>query len=376
MDFVASHIHLVESLRDFPSLIGKQLFDLTRKHGMFFDDDRQIKAAQLFCNAYKEEVLCELNLHGSYLAVNQCLHVLLEFHHLVKLDVSDCDLGDDHQYLLHIGGMPCLECLKLRENHLSDIGIQKLTTKLRVFGTGPSKLKYLDLSGNPKLTDRCVIYLFIFKMLDFLDLSASKLTCEGGISKLERNTTLRRVKIQNRIADEVKVETCGWAEALMAEWIMMYTQHKTVKTKNPYKKYKIMKVDHNSMEISQQDKVNDFPVIQFASRNHPLFDDEIDVTDVSKCHDKKLDRLRLRGRNSKMRRNTSKAMLSGDVDIADLILHPSSDMKDSMGNLCGHSGMKLVDGTSSDRKMNEELSDEEMNLLHSYLVPANKSQKL
>ncbi|XP_077981907.1 leucine-rich repeat-containing protein 42-like [Glandiceps talaboti] len=268
MDFVARHIELVESLVDFPDVIGKPLFELTQKHKVFLDGSRQVRALQLFCEAYNQDVLDGLNLSGRYLALNQCLHLLLQFNSIIKLDVSRCELGDDHEFLLHIGSIPSLETLNLSENSLSDVGIRKMTTKLRVFGTGPSNLTHLNLSCNPKLSDRCVGYLLVFKYLQFLDMSGCNITHERGIAKLERQTSLVYNRSQCHIQiDKCEVKTSGWATSVITEWIHLYTQKKSTNISNhPFTQYKKMKIKTELKDLVQNQQVKKFPLLQFTSK--------------------------------------------------------------------------------------------------------------
>lgn len=104
--FVAININLVDSLVDFPEVVGKSLFDAVVASGSV---DKPSSSAstilQLFTDAYQEAVLDKLSFKGVHQVITPNLELWQSFSYLKKLDVADCKLGDHHELLSSIGQM-------------------------------------------------------------------------------------------------------------------------------------------------------------------------------------------------------------------------------------------------------------------------------
>lgn len=106
IEFVAQNLILVDSFFGLPDIIGKDIFKSAEDYGKF--DGTSVTFHQemaLFTEEYREEVLYQLNVSGCHLGVNYFLESLMLFTDLVRVDLSACGLGDDHEILHHIGSM-------------------------------------------------------------------------------------------------------------------------------------------------------------------------------------------------------------------------------------------------------------------------------
>ena len=77
-----------------------------------------------------------------------------------------------------------LECLYLKDNCLTDNGLNTWSLPHRMLNTGPEFLKTLDLSCNPSLTDSCLKSLLKFSHLKCLNLSGCSVSLAPGIARI------------------------------------------------------------------------------------------------------------------------------------------------------------------------------------------------
>ena len=96
--FVSDNLHLVESLVGFPELVGELLFEAASSRNKF----KEIKSMNLFSEAYGTCVLSEVRI-GSQTFLDKILGSFHGLHLLVKLDLSGCQIGDNHEMLKVIG---------------------------------------------------------------------------------------------------------------------------------------------------------------------------------------------------------------------------------------------------------------------------------
>ncbi|XP_055956167.1 leucine-rich repeat-containing protein 42 [Patella vulgata] len=171
--YVAANLHLVESLLYFPDVVGVEIFNEALKLREFKGRDKEcLLKLKLFCEAYENLMLISLSLPGSHLCLNNYFEHLSLFEHLEELDVSSNGLGDDHDVLHHISHLKWLRTLCLRNNCLSNDGLRKLTSPLRMLHQGPLDLHNLDLTENPEISSKGVKYLKCFQNLQILILSS------------------------------------------------------------------------------------------------------------------------------------------------------------------------------------------------------------
>ncbi|XP_077189781.1 leucine-rich repeat-containing protein 42 [Paroedura picta] len=220
LSYIADNIHHVDSLIGFPEQIGEKLFHAADARQKFTEPRTGLRALQKFTDAYGSLVLQILCLKDRYLVISEKLEEIKSFRDLTCLDLSCCKLGDDHELLEHITKetLSSLIRLLLKDNCLSDAGLRKMTAPVRVMKRGLENLSVLDLSCNPRITNKGVGFLLSFKKLNYLDLSGS------GIE--DPMAAIQRIQIQIGLSySEVPLKefdhnckTEGWAEHTVLQW--------------------------------------------------------------------------------------------------------------------------------------------------------------
>nr|Q0V9Y8.2 RecName: Full=Leucine-rich repeat-containing protein 42 [Xenopus tropicalis] len=221
LDLITDNIHYVDSLMGFPDQIAEKLFTAAEAKHKFFTPCNGVMALRKFTEAYGDLVLSSLCLRGRYLLISERLEEIKSFQCLRSLDLSCCKLGDEHELLEHLSSDPMssLTELYLKDNCFSDTGIRKMTASLRVLGKGLDALKVLDLSSNPGITDRGVLFLFGFKLLQFLDLSDTSIQDRSRtVKKIETKIGLVLSKKPIIQFEHRNCRTQGWAEQLLDQW--------------------------------------------------------------------------------------------------------------------------------------------------------------
>nr|XP_006822679.1 PREDICTED: leucine-rich repeat-containing protein 42-like [Saccoglossus kowalevskii] len=140
-----------------------------------------------------------------------------------------------------------------------------------MFHTGPVNLRYLSLSGNPQLSDHVVGFLLVFKKLEFLDISGTRISVDVGIANLERETDLRYLRCDQAVEiEEMKTLTCGWAASVVSDWIQcsLNKQRKPQTAGNAFAKYKRSKISDELKKFMPQRQTTVIKTtMQLASRD-------------------------------------------------------------------------------------------------------------
>ncbi|XP_064624968.1 leucine-rich repeat-containing protein 42-like [Lineus longissimus] len=214
--YVAENVLLVDSFVGFPDDVGRKIFASCESKKVFDClESKSIGAMTLFDEAYCDAVLPSLDLTGCHRALGIHLEHFVIFTHLVEVDLTSCKLGDDHDMLSYLATLTCLTCLGLADNALTDDGVQRLTAPLRMFGKGPTSLRYLILSGNSTITKRVVRYLKCFKDLQHLDLSGTSLTI-ADLPFLYDSLKMTLSKLTSTKYPLCSTE--GWAANIVDKW--------------------------------------------------------------------------------------------------------------------------------------------------------------
>lgn len=102
--YVSANVQSVESLVGFPDTIGEKIFSTVRNRRILqaFTDHDCALVLRKFDEAYGSLLLEELTVRNLPV-LEQHVESLTAFCHITKLDVTGCALGDNHDYLLHIG---------------------------------------------------------------------------------------------------------------------------------------------------------------------------------------------------------------------------------------------------------------------------------
>ena len=101
--FVADNLHLVETFIGIPDELGKPIFQTAVKGNNFSELGKKTKQwSTLFTEAYQELFLSALRI-TSHDFLNHLMDGFCGLHHLSKLDLNGCNVGDDHQIIKLIG---------------------------------------------------------------------------------------------------------------------------------------------------------------------------------------------------------------------------------------------------------------------------------
>jgi len=102
--YVSTNVQNIDSLVGFPDMIGEKIFISVQNQRilqMFSDHDCAL-VFRMFDKAYGSLLLEELSVK-SLAVLEQHIESFCAFSRITKLDVTGCTLGDNHDYLLHIG---------------------------------------------------------------------------------------------------------------------------------------------------------------------------------------------------------------------------------------------------------------------------------
>ncbi|XP_032074964.1 leucine-rich repeat-containing protein 42 [Thamnophis elegans] len=221
LSYIADNINHVDSLNDFPEQIAEKLFYAADARQKFMESKTGLCALQTFTNAYGCLVLQKLCLRNGSLIISEKLEEIKSFQGLTYLDLSCCKLGDDHELLEHVTNesLSSLTHLLLKDNCLSDIGLRRMTARVRVMKRGLENLSVLDLSYNPGITNKGVRCLRPFKKLNYLDLSGTGLrVTKEVIDQIQMLIELVHSKIPLKEFDHSSCKTEGWAEQVILQW--------------------------------------------------------------------------------------------------------------------------------------------------------------
>ncbi|XP_029309927.1 leucine-rich repeat-containing protein 42 isoform X2 [Cottoperca gobio] len=218
--FVADNINHVDSLVGFPEQIGDRLFAAAEENRVFLNEDISSKALQLFNDAYGEMVLGSLCLRNRFPLLHERMDEIKTFHSLKSLDLFGCRLGDDHEIFQHLtsSSLASLVQLFIGGNSLSDVGLQRFTTPIRMLRKGLDCLQLLDVSYNP-ISARALRYLTCFPKLENLDVSGTSLKLGTGL-KTTIWDLLGLIYSENPLDcfDHSRCKTEGWAEQVVNQW--------------------------------------------------------------------------------------------------------------------------------------------------------------
>ena len=208
MDLLSHYTHLFESLVDFPLDFGKEIFDKSIKH-LLSDNENSKRSLEIFSEAYPSEFLPTCKLARCLPLLNNyelCLPALLS--QVVKLEIIDSNIDDDHDILEAVVNLHNLQELSLSSNDLTDAGLKRLV--LPSLGRKKlSRLSHLDISFN-KLNEKAVRRLKVMPCLDTIVLGECDLS---NLVQILQPTYLKRPC--PRLS---KVETAGFGAALLEQW--------------------------------------------------------------------------------------------------------------------------------------------------------------
>lgn len=219
--FVADNIHHVDSLVGFPEQIGDRLFVAAEENRVFLNPDVSQKALKLFGDAYGDLVLRSLCLRNRFPLLHERIAEIKTFRSLKTLDLFGCRLGDDNELFKHITSTSLASSLTqlfIGGNHLSDVGLQRLTAPIRMMKNGLDSLELLDVSYNP-ISELALRYLKCLPKLVRLDASGTNMKLGTGLKATMWNLLglIHSEKPLNAF-DHSGCKTEGWAEQVVNQW--------------------------------------------------------------------------------------------------------------------------------------------------------------
>ncbi|XP_072429829.1 leucine-rich repeat-containing protein 42 [Chiloscyllium punctatum] len=221
LGFIADNIQHVDSLIGFPEQIAEKLFIAVEARKKFIDPDTSTKALFKFSEAYGSLVLQSLCLRNRFLMVSEKLEEIQSLRGLMSLDLSSCKLGDEHELLIHLTSetLASLTCLFLKDNGLSDSGLQKMTASVRVVKKGLGNLEVLDLSDNSRISEHGMRYLCCFSKLRALDISGTGVmpNC-SSVQMIQNKLSLYPAGEPLEVFKHTCCRTEGWAEQVVYQW--------------------------------------------------------------------------------------------------------------------------------------------------------------
>ncbi|XP_048457584.1 leucine-rich repeat-containing protein 42 isoform X1 [Rhincodon typus] len=221
LGFIADNIQHVDSLIGFPEQVAEKLFIAVEARKKFIDPDTSTKALFKFSEAYGSLVLHSLCLRNRFLMVSEKLEEIQSFRGLMSLDLSSCKLGDEHELLIHLTSetLASLVCLFLKDNGLSDAGLQKMTAPVRVVKRGLGNLEVLDLSDNPRISEHGMQYLCCFSKLKALDISGTGVmpNC-SSVQMIQNKLSFHPAGEPLEAFKHTCCRTEGWAEQVVHQW--------------------------------------------------------------------------------------------------------------------------------------------------------------
>jgi len=208
MDLLSHYTHLFDSLVDFPLDFGKEIFDKSTKQ-LLSDNENSKRSLEIFSEAYPSEFLPTCKLARCLPLLNNyelCLPALLS--QVVKLEIIDSNIDDDHDILEAVVNLHNLQELSLSSNDLTDAGLKRLV--LPSLGRKKlSRLSHLDISFN-KLNEKAVRRLKVMPCLDTIVLGESDFSNPVQI--------LEPTYLKRPCPRFCKVETVGFGAVLLEQW--------------------------------------------------------------------------------------------------------------------------------------------------------------
>jgi len=100
--YLSTNVRKIDSFLGLPELIGEKIFASVRSILQTHNNRDCALILQIFQEAYASCVLEQLRVKN-VVVLDRHLESFITFSHVTKVDLSACALGDDHEYLPHIG---------------------------------------------------------------------------------------------------------------------------------------------------------------------------------------------------------------------------------------------------------------------------------
>lgn len=327
--YVAENLCYVDSFYGLPDLIAEQIFRKAESLDKFdLDDNSSFHALSVFTTVYEDLIISSLNLSNQYLGVNFCLDRLNLLTSLREIDLTGCRLGDEHDFLNDLGQLPRLEILCLRDNSLSDKGIQRLTCPYRVCFQGPAGLTKLDVSDNWEVTGKCYKYLNPFSKLTVIDVTSTQVK---GNPELLKTWKFKPVKDDGTLKT---ISNEGWASNVVQKWMKtavfkatcVKVKKELTRTQQFYSKKRKRSTDDKLIDTESKNirKVSGYRLhlvrLEITSKTVPDDSKQTDCSDVDKHS-------RYKSKRQNQSNNNSDDIDNSDTDLLSMYGNPAHAMK-------------------------------------------------
>lgn len=201
LDFIAANIDAVESLDEFPSLIGEIIF----KRCIELQKFKQVQNLKLFVSAYPEHICETVDL--SYRDLFNYTHFLSVITpcRIVELNLDNSDITSSGLNLFDLlkASSCALQVLSLRSNNLNDDYLRKITLPVRIGQVRFERLRRVDLVDNPRLSSACLVNFEKFTSLEEILVDFKSVTGQ-----------LKACKCPDKINTGMSISSKGWLAPL------------------------------------------------------------------------------------------------------------------------------------------------------------------
>jgi hypothetical protein len=207
LNFVTVHLDLVDSFEGFPEDVAAHIW----QRGL--DNATCELNVSAFCQAFPDVFLPKCKIDSALLLDTYDALFPQLLANVVELDLSDCKLGDDHEIIAALHEFASLRVLSLKSNALGAAGFRNLVSPTLVKKRAFKKLDYLDLRDND--TDRKSFRRVLSALAGLRRIVVS---CEEIELEVICETMGEFDFCKMTRPHMVKVETSGWAGALIDSW--------------------------------------------------------------------------------------------------------------------------------------------------------------
>lgn len=215
LNFVAANVDLVDSFDGFPEDFAKLIFFKAIKK---FEHSDWSTIAHLFCSAFSPNFLTDINVNNQIFLDKFELGLKATFNHVVRIEVADCAIDDNHDLLKDIIAMDCLQYCLFTNNFLTTKALKQMTMPCLFKTNGFKSLEYLNIAQDiipvPDMSHlQCLSLMPKLKIFH----------CHGIVL---RDGTLLPNLVKNRFALKIDkcrsfqpVSTKGWGSCMIQQWL-------------------------------------------------------------------------------------------------------------------------------------------------------------
>lgn len=222
LDYVGRNVDMIESLINFPEIVGEQILQNCVQCGYFSENTTtSVNIINLFVGAYGQQFMqsfqcMNLQLVNEYC---ECLEILCL--PVTHLDFHGCRLGNNNDILRAVVDMENLKVLNLSCNDLSEDGFRQLLARFKMYKRGFQALESLDISEN-LVNIKTLKTLLSLPKLKNLRISLTSSLVMGNSQFVEewqsciKHQNFEIMPLDRKIANNI--ETKGWGTSIVDVW--------------------------------------------------------------------------------------------------------------------------------------------------------------